>query len=168
MSDQQAAGSALQAHPAGIKVQGLSLGQAHEFLVLLPLKPGGAQRMRDQVKGFGPDEIKKVDKISTVHDFRYALFDNDTRLLFASTYDGGFEQYIKDFATIIPDQIDGFFQECQDYPGVRNPEIWPYIAKYQVESLAFYSAYPDMTVRQIWKAGQLQKTFADLLDQAQS
>ena len=160
--------TAISASPAGMKDQGLQLGQAHEFLILLPLKEGGAERMRESAKGFGMSDIQSIDKIATVHDFRFAIFDTDTRLLFASTYDGGFEQYIKDFSTIIPDQIDAFFEECQDYPGVRHPAIWAYIAKYQLQSLVFYSAYPNVPVRQVWKGQRLLKTFEDLLDQAQS
>lgn len=168
MSEQTAATTTTRPSPAGMKDQGLQLGQAHEFLILLPLKEGGAQRMRDKAKSFGLEDVQKIDKIATVHDFRYAIFDNDTRLLFASTYDGGFEQYIKDFSTIIPDQIDEFFGDCEGYPGVRHPEIWTYIAKYQLQSLVFYSAYPDVSVRKVWKGQRLLKTFEDLLDQAQS
>ncbi len=157
-----------QASPAGMKDQGLQLGQAHEFLILLPLQEGGAERMREKAKTFGLEDVQNINKIATVHDFRYAIFDNDTRLLFASTYDGGFEQYIKDFSTIIPDQIDEFFGECADYPGVRHPEIWAYIAKYQLQALVFYSAYPEVPVRQVWKGQRVLKAFEDLLDQAQA
>lgn len=151
-----------------MKDQGLQLGQAHEFLILLPLQAGGAERMRAKANTFGKDDILNINKIATVHDFRYAIFDNDSRLLFASTYDGGFEHYIKDFSTIIPDQIDEFFGECVGYPGVRNPAIWGYIAKYQLQSLVFYSAYPDVPVRRVWKGQRVLKAFEDLLDLAQS
>jgi len=48
--------------------------------------------------------------MGTLHDLRFVLFDNDTRVIFASTYDGGFEQYIKDFATLVPDLIDNEFK----------------------------------------------------------
>ena len=167
MSNQVLPDESTQTGPAGMKDQGLQMGQAHEFLILLPLKDGGAERMREKAKTFG-DGIKSIDKIATVHDFRYAIFDNDTRLLFASTYDGGFEQYIKDFSTLIPDQIDEFFGDSEGYPGVRNPEIWAYIAKYQLQALVFYSAYPDVPVREVWKGQRVLKAFEDLLDQAQS
>lgn len=167
MSNGSSAITSKQASPAGMLDQGLQMGQAHEFLILLPLKQGGADKMREHAKTFG-EGLRSIDKIATVHDFRYAIFDNDTRLLFASTYDGGFEQYIKDFATLIPDQIDEFFGESEGYPGVRDPGIWAYIAKYQLQSLVFYSAYPDVPVRQVWKGQRLLKTFEDLLDQAQS
>ncbi len=34
---------------------------------------------------------------------RFVFLDNDTKLLFASAYDGDWESYINDFATLIPD-----------------------------------------------------------------
>src|SRR6266404_2597820 len=87
---------------------------------------------------------------------------------FAITYDGGFEQYIKDFATLVPDLIDNEFQDCEGYPGVRSPQIWNYIAQYQSEAIVFYSAYPNVTVKQVWKGQRVLKAFEELLDEASS
>jgi hypothetical protein len=149
------------------KDPGLRSGQAREFTLILPLKPGGAKRMRERMKDYTADG-RMLDKVATVHDLRFVLFDNDTRAFFATTYDGGFEQYIKDFSTIVPDHIDREFADCEGYPGVRSPEIWEYIARHQVEALAFYSAYPDVPVREVWKGQRVLKAFEQLLDQAQS
>jgi hypothetical protein len=109
-----------------------------------------------------------LDKVATVHDLRFVIFDNDTRAIFATTYDGGFEQYIKDFATIVPDHIDKEFAECEGWPGVRKPEIWDFIARHQVEAMVFYSAYPDVPVKQVWKGQRVLKAFEHLLDEAQT
>jgi hypothetical protein len=46
---------------------------------------------------------KNVDRVGTVHDLRFIIFDNYTRLLFASTFDGDWDAYINDLAAIIPD-----------------------------------------------------------------
>src|SRR6266849_4021648 len=159
-------GTGTKAPPFGIKDQGLTSGQAHEFAVILPLKPGGGQRMRDRLKDDQTADMQLMDKMGTLHDLRFVLFDNDTRVLFASTYDGGFEQYIKDFATMVPELIDKEFQECEGYPGVRKPEIWDYIAQYQREAIVFYSAYPSVTVKQVWKGQRVLKAFEQLLDEA--
>src|SRR3979490_2533476 len=154
--------------PAGLRDQGLTSGQAHEFAIILPLKPGGGQRMRDRLRDSLNADTQLMDKMATLHDLRFVLFDNDTRVLFASTYDGGFEQYIKDFATLVPDLIDKEFQECEGYPGVRSPEIWEYIARYQNEAIVFYSAYPHATVPQVLKGQRVLKAFEQLLDEASS
>src|SRR5712671_534070 len=159
-------GTGTKASAAGMRNQGLTSGQAHEFAIILPLKPGGGQRMRDRLKESVTAGTQSLDRMGTLHDLRFVLFDNDTRVLFASTYDGGFEQYIKDFATLVPDLIDKEFQECEGYPGVRSPRIWDYIAQYQREAIVFYSAYPNVTVRQVWKGQRVLKAFEELLDEA--
>ena len=44
--------------------------------------------------------------MGTVHDMRFVFLDNDTRMLFATAYDGDWDAYIDDFATKIPDFLD--------------------------------------------------------------
>ena len=36
---------------------------------------------------------------------RFVIFDNDTKLLFATAYDGDWDAYINDFATLIPEAL---------------------------------------------------------------
>ena len=88
--------------------------------------------------------------------------------MFASTYDGDWDTYMDDFGTIIPDEIDLLFQEFAGYPGVRSPGFKEWLVKNQVEAVGFYSAYPDASVRQVWKALKVKKTFDALLDTASS
>ena len=76
------------------------------------------------------------------------------------------ESYINDFATILPDEIDLLFHECAGYPGIHSPEIKDWIVKQQVSALAFYSAYPEASVREVWKALKTKKAFDALLDAA--
>jgi hypothetical protein len=145
---------------------GARTGQSNEFTVILPLKPGGAERMRKLFAGFTGDRQKNTDRIGTVHDLRFVIFDNDTRCIFASTFDGSWESYIDDFATMIPEEIDLLFHECVGYPGIHSPEIKDFIARHQVTAMASYSAYPDATVRDIWKALRIKEALDALLDAA--
>jgi hypothetical protein len=126
---------------------GLKVGRSNEFTLMFNLKPGGAERMR-----------KKMDD----------TFDNDTRLLFASTFDGDWDQYINDFATIIPDEIDLQFGEVDGYPGIHSPDIKDFIVKHQVQALYFYSAYPNASVRDVWKALKVKGGLDVILDSATS
>ena len=60
---------------------GLKSGRSHEMTLIMPLKPGGAERLR---KKLGPDKFPggwALDRVGTVHDLRYVIFDNDTWLL---------------------------------------------------------------------------------------
>ena len=159
----------MNSQAAPIARPGLRLGQASEFTIICPLKPGGAQRMRELLReGFTGQRQKNTDRIGTVHDLRFVIFDNDSRMIFASTFDGTWESYIDDFASILPDEIDLLFHECVGYPGIHSPEIKAWIVAQQVQAVNFYSAYPDATVREIWKSLQVKRTFDALLDQASS
>lgn len=40
-----------------------------------------------------------AQRVSTLHDMRFVMFDNGTRILFATAYDGDWDAYINDFAT---------------------------------------------------------------------
>jgi hypothetical protein len=148
---------------------GSKAGQSNEFTLICRLKPGGAERMRTLLAGgFTGERQKNTDRIATVHDLRFVIFDDDTRVIFASTFDGAWESYINDFATILPDEIDLLFHECAGYPGIHSPEIKGWIVSQQVTALGFYSAYPEASVRDVWKALKTKKAFDDLLDAAES
>jgi hypothetical protein len=161
MTNQKETKNAIKARP------GTKVGQSNEFTLVCSLKPGGAERMRELLAdGFTGERQKNTDRIATVHDLRFVIFDNDTRVIFASTFDGDWESYISDFATILPDEIDLLFHECAGYPGIHSPEITDWIANQQVTALAFYSAYPEASVREVWKALRTKKAFDTLLDVA--
>jgi len=145
---------------------GLKSGRSNEFTLILPLKPGGAERMRKKFEAVKDQEQSNADRIGTLHDMRFVIFDNDTRLLFASTFDGDWDVYINDFATIIPDQIDFDFEEVEGYPGIHSPNIKDFIVKHQVSATSFYSAYPNATVRDVWKGLKIKDALNNLLDEA--
>src|ERR1700726_1466699 len=86
-----------------VKTQpGTKAGQSNEFTLICKLKSGGAERLRKLLAdGFTGERQKNTDRIATVHDLRFVIFDNDTRVIFASTFDGDWESYINDFATIL-------------------------------------------------------------------
>ena len=146
---------------------GLKAGRVNEFTLIFKLKPGGAERMRKKIAS-DPNFQSHVDGVGTVHDLRFTTFDNDTRLLFASTFDGDWDAYINDFAALIPDYIDLAFGEVDDYPGIKSPDIKNYIVKHQITSTYFYSAYPDASVRDIRKAMKVKSGLDVLLDAAGS
>lgn len=145
---------------------GTRKGVWNEFTVIMPLKPGGAERMRARFGGFTEERTRNTDRIGTVHDLRFVIFDDDTRCIFASTFDGDWESYIDDFATLIPDEIDLLFGEVEGYPGVRSAGIKDFIARHQVSAMAFYGAYTDASVRDVWKALKVKKALEDMLDAA--
>jgi len=147
---------------------GLKAGRSSEFTLIFQLKPGGAERLRKKLAAFRDTGVgqnqKLIDRMGTVHDLRFLIFDNDTRLLFASTFDGDWDAYIDDFAAYIPDQINLIFGECEGAPGIQSPNVKDYIAKHQVTSEYFYSAYPNTSVKDVWKALKIEGGIDTLLD----
>ena len=111
------------------------------------------------------DEARvRRDAMGTLHDMRVVFFDNDTRMLFATVFDGTWDNYIDDFGTKMPDQLDALFAEAEGYPGIRDPKIKDYIRKVQIKADMFYCAYPDATVRQIRKGQRVLEAWEELLD----
>src|SRR4026208_1479743 len=153
---------------AGVR-PGLKAGRSNEFTLILPLKPGGAERMRKKMGDtYKAQDQSDTDRIGTIHDMRFVVFDNDTRLIFASTFDGDWDAYINDFGALIPDEIEAIFGEVEGFPGVHSPNFKDEIVKYQVSSLYFYSAYPNASVRDLWKAMKIKGGLDVVLDEATS
>jgi hypothetical protein len=82
------------------KRKGLKLGTRTEFTVIGSVKPGHQQALREAIKRRAADPRRREDakKFGTIHEARVALIDNDTRLLFCSSFDGTWDTYIDDFA----------------------------------------------------------------------
>lgn len=144
---------------------GLRDGQVSELTVIVPLKEGGAAKLRAIFAGLG-GRFTDTDKVGSVHDMRFVFFDNDTRLLFASAYDGDWETYINDFATLIPDALDLVFAQAEGWPGIRSPQVQNYIAKYQITASAWYVAFPEATVPVIRRGQKIAAAVDGLLDAA--
>ena len=118
---------------------GSRLGKVSELTMIVPLAPGGAERLRAFLQLLGGN-LAGADKVGTVHDMRFVFLDNDTRMLFATAYDGDWDAYIDDFATKIPDYLDIIDSAWEGWPGIRSPEAKDYLAKYQVTAEGWYVA----------------------------
>src|SRR6266704_5296795 len=108
-------------------------GKVSELTVIVPLAPGGAKRLRAFLEILhGSIGNEMVDMVGTVHDMRFVILDNDTKLLFCTAYDLDWDPYIEDFATKIPDILDLQFGDVEGWPGVRSPKVKDFIASHQV------------------------------------
>ena len=143
---------------------GIRQGKVSELLFITPFAPGGAERLRALLQ-LRDGSFDDTDRVGTVHDMRFVFLDNDTKLLFATAYDGDFDPYIDDFATKITDQMDVIFSACEGWPGIRSPKVKDWIVKYQVTAEGWYVAYPDLTVRDIIKLKRIGKAVDEFLDQ---
>ena len=142
---------------------GSRLGKVSELTILVPLAPGGAQRLRAFLQLLGGN-LQGADKVGTVHDMRFVFLDNDTRLLFATTFDGDWDAYIDDFITKIPDYLDVIDSAWEGWPGIRSPQAKDYLVKHQITAEGWYVAHPDLTVADITRLKRIGRAVDKLLD----
>ena len=163
-------GRAVRSPRKGARVEPVS-----ELSVFLKVKPGREQVIRE-VFNMPPDQKAKADKaiadVGTLHSARYVLFDNGTRLLIATTFDGDWDVYIEDFsASFILDAWDKFLRHCEGYPdegkdkaGLTVEEIKEFLTANQVTASDFLMTYPGVTAQEIQEALRVQTAFQQVLD----
>jgi hypothetical protein len=144
---------------------GSRLGKVSELTIIFPLRPGGAQLLRTFLRLLGGN-LNGADKVGTVHDMRFVFLDNDTKLLFATAYDGEWDAYIDDFATRIPDYLDILNAAFEGWPGIRSPEAKDYLAKYQVTAEGWFVAN-DLTVAETRRLKRIGEAVDEFLDKIQ-
>jgi hypothetical protein len=142
---------------------GVRQGKVSELLFIAPFAPGGAARLRALLQ-LRDGSFDDTDRVGTVHDMRFVFLDNDTKLLFATAYDGEWDPYIDDFATKITDQMDVIFTACEGWPGIRSPKVKDWIVKHQIPAVGWYVAHPDLTVRDIHRLKRIGKAVDEFLD----
>ena len=141
---------------------GSRLGKVSELTIIVPFAPGGADRLRAFLQLIGGN-LAGADDVGTVHDMRFVFLDNDTRMLFATAYDGDWDAYIDDFATKIPDFLDIIDSAWEGWPGIRSPEAKDYLAKHQVTAEGWYVAN-DLTVAETRRLRRIGHAVEELLD----
>jgi hypothetical protein len=143
---------------------GLRQGKVSELCVFLPFVKGGAKRLRGFLQLL-EGNFKAADAVGTVHDMRFVFVDNDTKLLFATAYDGDFDPYIEDFAAKIPNAMDLWLCNCEGYPGMRNPAAAAdWIAQHQIAAEAWYVNSPNLTAAETRRLEKVGKAVEELLD----
>ena len=142
---------------------GLRQGKVSELTLISPFAPGGAARLRALLR-LRDGSFDDTDLVGTVHDMRFVFLDNDTKLLFATAYDGDFDPYIDDFATKITDQMDVIFSACEGWPGIRSPKVKDWIVKHQITAEGWYVATPNLTVAETLRLEKVGKAVDELLE----
>jgi hypothetical protein len=141
---------------------GIRLGKVSELTIIVPLAPGGAERTRAFLRLLNGN-LAGADDVGSVHDMRFVFLDNDTKMLFATAYDGDWDTYIDDFATKIPDYPDIIDSAWEGWPGIRSPQAKDYLAKYQVTAEGWYVAN-DLTVAETRRLKRIGRAVEEFLD----
>ena len=142
---------------------GARQGKVSELTAIVPLATGGGKRIRgllDALEG----NFRGADLVGTLHDMRFVLLDNDTKLLFCTTYDGEWDAYIDDFVTKIPNSMDILFCNCEGWPGIHSPKVKDFIVNTQHTADAWYVASPNLTVAETRRLEKVGAAVDELLD----
>ena len=85
---------------------GVTVGPTSEFSLFFQVKPGEGESLRaalvelQETPGYRPGDYGMA--ISSIHEARFVLFDDDTRLAFITSFDGPWDAYMEDFFTSGP------------------------------------------------------------------
>jgi len=160
----------MAASATGVSRPGLSVGPTNEFTLFFHVKPGHRDALRAAVRtlqdhpGYRPGDYHIA--IGTIHEARFVLFDDDTRLLFATSFDGPWDAYMDDFATSGPtlQLFDAVFQHVDGYDGLPDVEaVKAFILSGQVTAAGYARNYGG-TVKEIRKALRVNEAFQQVLD----
>ncbi len=142
---------------------GKQSGNVSELTAIATLKPGGADRLR-RIFDLTNGNMDGAQRVATLHDMRFVFFDDDTRILFATTYDGDWDAYINDFATKIPELMDLLFSNIEGWPGIASPTVKDFIAGHQIDAAGWFVANPQVTVVDTRRYQRMDKALNVFLD----
>ncbi|HJT66778.1 MAG TPA: hypothetical protein VJ749_10000 [Pyrinomonadaceae bacterium] len=142
---------------------GARQGKVSELTGIIPFAEGGAKRLRGLLQAL-EGNFRGGDAVGTLHDMRFVFLDNDTKLLFATAYDGDWDAYIDDFVTKIPNSMDLLFCNIEGWPGIHDPSVKDFIASHQIAAEAWYVASPNLTVAETRRLERIGKALDEFLD----
>lgn len=142
---------------------GARQGKVSELTGIIPFAKGGAKRLRGLLQAL-EGNFRGGDAVGTLHDMRFVFLDNDTKLLFATAYDGEWDAYIDDFVTKIPDAMDLLFCNIEGWPGIHSTSVKDFIAKHQIAAEAWYVASPNLTVAETRRLENVGKAVDEFLE----
>ena len=150
---------------------GLSAGPTSEFSLFFHVKAGEGEALRaalralQETPGYRPGEYGMA--IATIHEARFVLFDDDTRLAFLTSFDGSWDFYMDDFFTSGPTLalFNDVFQHVEGYAGLPDlAAVKAFVFGAQVTAAAYARNYGG-TVKEIRKAQRVNAAFQQILDE---
>ena len=154
--------------PTAAASPGITVGPTSEFSLFFHVRPGHEPRIREAVTGlqnspgYRPGDYALP--IATIHEARFVLFDDDTRLLFATSFDGAWDAYMEDFAAKPLKLFDAIFRHVEGYDGLPSLAAVKAFIRSAQQSASGYSRNYGGTVKEIRKAERVNKAFQQVLD----
>ena len=149
---------------------GMMVGPTSEFSLFFQIKPGEAASLRaslvdlQNTPGYRPGDYNVA--ISTIHEARFVLFDDDARLAFITSFDGPWDAYMEDFFTSGPTLalFNVIFRHAVGYDGLPDlTAVKAIVLSAQLTAAAYARIYGG-TVKEIRKATRVNAAFQQVLD----
>ena len=153
---------------------GLRVGPTSEFSLFFRVKDGQAQSLRaallqlQDTPGYRPGDYGMA--IQTIHEARFVLFDDDTRLAFITSFDGPWDAYMEDFFSSGPTLalFDVIFSHVEGYDGLPDVAAVRAFVLGAERPAAAYARNYGGTVKEIRKAQRVNNAFQQALDHPQA
>lgn len=149
---------------------GVQVGPTSEFSLFFRVKPGQGEALRaalhdlQDTPGYRPGDYDMA--IKTIHEARFVLFDDDTRLAFITSFDGSWDAYMEDFFTSGPTLalFDLIFRHAEGYDGLPDRAVLKSFVLDAQRTAAAYARNYGGTVKEIRKARRVNEAFQQVLD----
>ena len=149
---------------------GVMVGSTSEFSLFFRVKPGAAESLRaalrtlQETPGYRPGDYGIA--IATIHEARFVVFDDDTRLAFITSFDGPWDSYMEDFFTSGPTLalFDAIFRHVEGFEGLPDLAAVKAFINGAQEPAAAYARNYGGTVKEIKKALRVNNAFQAVLD----
>jgi hypothetical protein len=160
----------MAASATGSSHPGLSVGPTSEFSLFFHIKPGQGDSLRrallalQETPGYRPGDYGIA--IRTIHEARFVLFDEDSRLAFVTSFDGPWDAYMEDFFTSGPTLalFDAIFRHVEGYDGLPDLAAVKAFVLGAEQTAAAYARNYGGTVKEIRKAQRVNAAFQQVLD----
>ena len=149
---------------------GLTVGPTSEFSLFFRVTPGHGETLRaalhdlQDTPGYRPGDYGMA--VTTIHEARFVLFDEDTRLAFVTSFDGPWDAYMEDFFTSGPTLalFDVIFRHTEGYGGLPDGTAVKSFVLGAQQTAAAYARNYGGTVKEIRKAQRVNAAFQQVLD----
>jgi hypothetical protein len=108
-----------------------------------------------------PGQYLYQDMGGKVKDYPYHSW-----LLFTAYFDGDVKTYLDDFSEVLAKDVDRIWGNCEGYPAKGSSDFdafWAYAKHYQLSTLAFYNAYPGVTVPRVHELVAFRRAFDEFV-----
>jgi hypothetical protein len=153
--------------PAGL---GLQRGPNSEFTLIFKVKPGHEKLLREDLPKFGEAvRTSNAPFLAGLHESRLTLFDNDTRLLFSTTFDGDLDKYVDDAVLRLMGVLHMWLRHLEGYTGTMDAhptdlnKAKEWFMGYFRTSSVYTRIYPR-PLTEILKALKVNEAFQKVLD----